>query len=125
MAGFIGGRTVALRSTVGVLTMSTRATYQFTGARSRGLNHSFPTITVYIHHDGYPEGAAHYFWNAHHGERGSLPVERFLFANDRAEITESHEAHGDTEFRYTVRQDDAGDYVTAYAGKWPGGDGPR
>jgi hypothetical protein len=90
--------------------MSTRATYQFTGARSPGLNHSIPTITIYIHHDGYPEGAAKYFWNAHHAARGSLNVERFLFGNDRAEITESHEAHGDTEYRYTL----AGDQLTGY-----------
>lgn len=102
--------------------MSTRATYQFTGARTSGLNHSIPTITVYVHHDGYPNGAAKYFWNAHHVERGNLPVERFLFANEKAEITESHEAHGDTEYRYTVERDSSGDKITAYERKHGWGD---
>jgi len=78
--------------------MSTRATYQF-------INDGHPT-TIYIHHDGYPEGAASYLWNLLHAknERGCLATQ-FLRANDNAEITESHEIHGDTEYRYTVQED--------------------
>lgn len=84
--------------------MSTRATYQFTGERTPGLNHSMPTVTVYIHHDGYPEGAACYFWNMHHATSyDRAPLVCFLRANERAELTESHEAHADTEYRYTLR----------------------
>lgn len=90
--------------------MSTRATYQFTGERTPGLNHSTPTVTLYIHHDGYPEGAACYFWNMHHAtSRDRAPLVCFLRANECAELTESHEAHGDTEYRYTLR----GSFLTA------------
>jgi len=84
--------------------MSTRATYQFIGG-------TLPApITVYIHHDGYPEGAACYFWNMHECERRLGHFERFLIANERAEVTDSHEAHGDTEYRYTLE----GDELTAW-----------
>lgn len=70
--------------------MSTRATYQFIGKVTG-------THTMYIHHDGYPEYAFHYF-------QGGCTVDSFAEHNeDRAEVTESHDAHGDTEFRYTVQ----------------------
>tara|TARA_R110000744_G_scaffold341421_3_gene446672 strand:+ start:176 stop:517 length:342 start_codon:yes stop_codon:yes gene_type:complete len=74
--------------------MSTRATYQFKNNGWSGLD-----TTVYIHHDGYPEGAALYFKAA--SESGRAGVEGFIAANQKAEITASHEIHGDTEFRYT------------------------
>lgn len=75
--------------------MSTRATYSFDGKHT-------PRTTVYIHHDGYPEGAAVYFYLALcHGGHGRL-VERFIRANDRAEITTNHGHHGDTDYRYSV-----------------------
>ena len=77
--------------------MSTRATYSF---QSSGK----PTITLYIHHDGYEAGAGHYLAQAfaEGGENRNdyFTVESFIKANDRAEITGSHEAHGDTEYRY-------------------------
>jgi hypothetical protein len=62
-----------------------------------------PTVVYYIHHDGYLEGAAHYFKEAvlYENHRGGLPA-MFLRANDNAEFTESHQTHGDTAFRYTV-----------------------
>jgi hypothetical protein len=71
--------------------MSTRATYQINGT------------TFYIHYDGYEAGAAGYFLNMHRCAtgRGGL-AERFLRGNELAEITASHEAHGDTEWRYTL-----------------------
>lgn len=74
--------------------MSTRATYQF------------PDATLYIHHDGYPEGAAVYFRALHEVEnkRGGLATQ-MLRAVDGAEITSCHESHGDTEFRYTMNKE--------------------
>jgi hypothetical protein len=74
--------------------MSTRATYQFKN------NYLGADTTVYIHHDGYPRGAAIYFKDA--AESGRKGVEGFIAANEGAHITERHEIHGDTEFRYTV-----------------------
>lgn len=77
--------------------MSTRATYEIDG------------FTFYIHHDGYPEGAAMYFnnalkWPQQAEERAPNAsfADDFMRANPRAELTESHDAHADTEFRYTV-----------------------
>lgn len=71
--------------------MSTRATYKIEGQ------------VFYIHYDGYPEGAARYFFNLADCDnlRGGF-AERFIRSNDLAEFTASHDAHGDTEFRYTL-----------------------
>lgn len=78
--------------------MSTRATYQI------------DFTTFYIHHDGYPEGAAEYFANALDPEQrvqdrspNASLADDFFRANSRAELTEGHDSHGDTEFRYIVR----------------------
>lgn len=78
--------------------MSTRATYQFIGGDYE------PTVTLYIHHDGYEAGAAYYFYNAFR-TGGALTAETMIRGNDRAEITASHDAHGDTEYRYTLQRD--------------------
>lgn len=79
--------------------MSTRATYEFRSKHN-------PRVTIYIHHDGYPEGAAGlYLVPAIKKGGGRLTVESFIRANERAEITESHAAHGDTEHRYTFDLD--------------------
>lgn len=76
--------------------MSTRATYQF-------YQRHKPNVAVYIHHDGYPEGAAgFYLLPAIQKADGYLTVEAFIRANDSAEITGGHDAHGDTEYRYTI-----------------------
>lgn len=80
--------------------MSTRATYQFESKHR-------DTVTIYIHHDGYCEGAASYFYNAFLA--GGMSPENFIRGNDRAELTKSHDWHGDTEYRYTVRDG----YLTA------------
>ena len=69
--------------------MSTRATYKFTAPYK-------PEVTFYIHHDGYPEGAARYL------QHGSKSPEEFIRRNDRAEITPGHTSHGDTEYRYDI-----------------------
>jgi hypothetical protein len=93
--------------------MSTRATYSF----KNSLEEWTPETCIYIHYDGYPEGAASYFWAMLHLEnlRGDQAT-RFIRANDLAEITLSHEAHGDTEYRYSVD----GNQLTAYkrVGDW-------
>tara|TARA_B110000503_G_scaffold42230_1_gene69210 strand:+ start:1070 stop:1387 length:318 start_codon:yes stop_codon:yes gene_type:complete len=67
--------------------MSTRATYQFIT--------DFSDVTCYIHHDGYPQGAAQYLNEA-------MTAEKFIRKNEKAEITISHESHADTEYRYTI-----------------------
>jgi hypothetical protein len=67
--------------------MSTRATYQFITPSH--------TTTCYVHHDGYPEGAADYL-------RDAFTAEQFLRKNEHAELTGGHDAHGDTEYRYTI-----------------------
>lgn len=81
--------------------MSTRATYEIKTRHGRRM-------TFYIHHDGYPEYAWKYFYNALFCEnrRGGL-ADMFHRANDGAEFTGSHDSHGDTEYRYSVREDDS------------------
>ena len=85
--------------------MSTRATYQFVRPRHGGR------FTIYIHHDGYPLGAAEYLARAVLGCNASGPwsawlggslVEEFIRQNDRAELTAEHDQHGDTDYRYTL-----------------------
>lgn len=75
------------------MNMATRATYQIDGT------------TFYIHHDGYPEGAAKYFEKAligRHKGSGNF-ADAFIRANLNAEITASHATHPDTEYRYDVK----------------------
>jgi hypothetical protein len=71
--------------------MSTRATYLVNGQ------------AFYIHYDGYPAGAAHYFASmlSLENTRGGWPC-MFLRANDQAEFTSGHDDHGDTDFRYDL-----------------------
>lgn len=82
--------------------MSTRATYLFTGDEWK------QDQCFYIHHDGYPEGAAYYVRTAMDEEEAATefapnrsPMEQFFRLNLRAEFTKDHEQHGDTEWRYT------------------------
>ena len=88
--------------------MATRATYQI----KTPLN----TSTVYIHYDGYLPGAAEYFRNAidlmRISGRQFLPC--FLWANENAEMTKSHDWHGDTEYRYDLERSAGVWMVTAY-----------
>lgn len=88
--------------------MSTRATYRIKGTEYH------QSATFYIHYDGYEAGAAHYIASmlALDNTRGGWPC-MFLRANETAELTESHAAHGDTEFRYDL--DEKGQTVTVYA----------
>ena len=75
--------------------MATRATYEFVSEWSPTRD-SYQSTVIYKHHDGYPEGAAQWLKNVR-------TAEDFIRKNDEAEITESHDVHGDTEYRYTVR----------------------
>jgi hypothetical protein len=73
--------------------MATRATYELHELDKE-------PVCLYLHWDGYPEGAAMYFRRWLEEEKHT--VLGFLKANPKAEITDGHEAHGDTEYRYTV-----------------------
>ena len=71
--------------------MSTRANYIFKSGRKT-------LTTFYIHHDGYPEGAAEYFQNALiYGDGKLNDPDTFLRANEDCEISE---IHGDIEYLY-------------------------
>ena len=96
--------------------MATRATYSFT--RPHG-----PQVTVYKHWDGYPEGAADHLTDA-------LTAEAFIRKHPDSEITAERDAHGDTEWHYSVhhvdrqvliwvmcrRPWDSDDWITVYDG---------
>ena len=84
--------------------MSTRATYQFVDEHN--------DVTVYKHHDGYPEGG--YQWIAR-ALKLAWPLPRFeasefaaafVAANKQAPgsvyLSKGREAHGDTMFHYVV-----------------------
>ena len=89
--------------------MSTRATYRFI-PDDPGLIRLRPVVTVYVHRDGYPEGAAVYLKDA-------PTVEKFIRKNDRAEVTARHEVHDDTEFRYDIHRQIE---IKAYKRNWAG-----
>ena len=96
--------------------MSTRATYQFI----RFDDDESVSVTVYKHHDGYPEGAVRWLTNTVvdlvcHGElvsnslRYSIhPKEvahAFMRANSKhgfMEITPSYTDHADTDYHYVI-----------------------
>ena len=85
--------------------MSTRATYKI------------GDVCYYIHYDGYPEGAAKYFKAMRDCEnmRGGY-AERFIRANDLAQFIEGHDAQGDTEFQYTLNENNRLTAVEARTG---------
>lgn len=91
--------------------MSTRATYSF-------LDNQYPdsavNTTLYIHYDGYLEGAALYFYKTFiNPSKGNLAT-RFIRANEHAEITKNHTVHSDTDYRYYVSGNDLNASVLAY-----------
>lgn len=75
--------------------MSTRATYQF------NLDES-PPICFYVHHDGYPSGAAEKLLPTLINRDSGGMAESFLMASSKAKFIYSHDSVGGTEFRYTV-----------------------
>lgn len=92
--------------------MSTRATYRFTAVKGDHVNCK---TTVYIHYDGYPSGAAMYLYRALcSDEKGNLAT-RFVKINQHAEITESHQLHGDTEYKYDIHGSDSDGFIECYA----------
>ena len=82
--------------------MATRATYSIKNSRSI-------TTTLYIHWDGYLEGAAAYFYaaltNVAAIESNGGFAEQIIRAVPGAELTHGPEAHGDTEFHYEIGAD--------------------
>ena len=95
--------------------MGTRATYQFLGQYSDAAN----ALVIYSHWDNYPSGAAANLLSAacEYAKGGRFEPRKyrlntieFIRAVPGAEITESHESHGDTEYRYIC----SGRTVSAY-----------
>jgi len=92
--------------------MSTRATYKFVSEWRGAGSH-----TAYIHHDGYPIGAAGYLSNdAVNTDAMANPIvvpitniNTFIRANKKAEMTQDHDSHADTDYRYTIK----GSYIIA------------
>lgn len=76
--------------------MSTRANYVFKSGRKT-------LATFYIHHDGYPEGAAEYFHKALiYGDGKISSPDIFFRANEACEISD---IHGDIEYLYELDVD--------------------
>jgi len=82
--------------------MSTRATYKFHSTNRQ-------QVTVYIHQDGYPEGAAQYIRNASEiadqSKIKKISAKNFIRHNEDAMITDNHKVHGDTEYMYDFFSD--------------------
>ena len=85
--------------------MGTRATYQFLGQHCDAAN----ALVIYSHWDNYPSGAAANLLGAavEYAKKGRFEPREyrligadFIRAVPGAEITSSHESHGDTEYRY-------------------------
>lgn len=81
--------------------MGTRATYRFAPGIGENRRHE-PITTIYIHWDGYPEGAAAYFYAMLVNPSKGNMATQFIRANEQAELTLSHDIHGDTEYRYDL-----------------------
>ena len=77
--------------------MATRAVYSFTGFPGRPERH------LYLHHDGYPTGAAWRFAVALRDARdASAFFSSFLYTQPKAEPLASPEQAADAEYRYQV-----------------------
>lgn len=106
--------------------MSTRATYEIAGAM------------FYVHHDGYAKGAANYFAKMVEAmtvpangrgidcvdDRRGGPAFAFIRGNMNAEPTESHDVHGDTEYRWKL-EEKAGELVVSFQARAHGEPGYR
>ena len=89
--------------------MATRATYQFNKKDAE-------SVTIYHHWDGYIAGAATLFMNATKNGGEKLTAESFLDANEKAEITKSHQSHGDAEYRYTINESTGNVHISVREG---------
>lgn len=80
--------------------MSTRATYEFISADGDAID---SRTFIYVHYDNYPQGAAVYLYNTLINPSKGNFATQFIRANEMAEITKSHEWHGDTDYRYVIK----------------------
>ena len=119
--------------------MSTRATYELPA----GLHAGIDSVTYYVHHDGYPEGAAWKLYGMYsqlkqrkdnpYGADRMAPnagfAEAFILANRDAEFTKHHSCHGDTEWKYLLSRNgtlevferhafDCDEWDLSYSGPW-------
>lgn len=78
--------------------MATRATYKM-------KSEDGSEAVIYKHWDNYPEEASLYFYKSFFecGDEYIL-AENFMRANKDARLTESHEIHEDTEYRYDLEK---------------------
>lgn len=85
--------------------MSTPALYTFLGASGIADASSRPDVSMYVHYDGYPAGAAAKFLRAtqHHNQRGGM-AERFLRSEPDSELISKGTSCGH-QFTYTVSSD--------------------
>ena len=90
--------------------MSTRAVYTFANFEAN----NFKDKHVYVHHDGYPEGAARYFEDMVHFADLSEPsdpdlLNQFVYAIEDKGINAIPQANrldaGDLEWGYTLTED--------------------
>lgn len=110
--------------------MATRATYRFDD--QRGIkDRQYERVDIYIHHDGYPAGAAEYFKIALDAKRESSIssgnprrglLESFLTGNKRSEITHNYTKHKDTEYHYILIQFEDEYQFQAFSKNIEGGD---
>lgn len=104
--------------------MSTRATYEFVEPQETDepqsieavIHSNQPSWTIYIHHDGYPKGAANYLrnwwlWYEIHSEQGRRTDiddsgAAFVAANKDCDgslyLSRGLNDHGDTEYHYRI-----------------------
>ena len=79
--------------------MATRSTTSF-------LSQGAYLATFYIHHDGYPTNQARRLRSAlaalDSSHNNASLADMFFRTQDRAELTRGHDAHSDTDYRYTV-----------------------
>lgn len=95
--------------------MSTRATYQFNIVDEMLGN---PTVCFYIHHDGYPKGAAGYLLPALLNTQGIGVAESFFAARaSQAQFIAGHNNYSNTEFAYTITIEENKDPIISYAGR--------
>jgi hypothetical protein len=78
--------------------LPTRAVYSFSGFPNSPLRHH------YLHHDGYPNGAAWHFAAAlREGHEPASFLAAFLSSHPSAESIQSPEQAADAEYRYWVQ----------------------
>jgi len=97
-AGGAGVTAVALDQGSCFIVLATRAVFSFIGFPAQPERH------LYLHHDGYPTGAA---WRLSQALRQAASpselLEAFLITQPGAVALEAAEESGDAEYRYRVR----------------------